>query len=276
MTVNLRDIAPSIQAAAEALANVPIIHTVNEIAWIFAVVETGHLLFLAILGGAVLGLNLRLMGLILPDMSSRDVERALRPWYVTGVTGTIGTGVAMAITMTRTLLPSGAFFIKMVALLAAILLSHVVLRQVRTGRLAVRENAVLACALILWGSSLLLFAGTQGLNSGAMLIGLAGAGILAAASQPRRRPAIIGLFAVAFGAWFFALDGIAHDGSGSFASGWLGNSILAATVLPALGSGVRDIRSGADRADASVKLVAFASTLAWVTVAAAGRWIGFS
>ena len=81
---------------------------------------------------------------------------------------------------------------------------------------------------------------------------------------------------MAFGAWFFALDGIAQDGTGSFASSWLGNSILAATVLPALGSGVRDIRSGADRANASVKLAAFASTLTWVTVAAAGRWIGFS
>jgi hypothetical protein len=276
MTVNLRDLAPSIQPAAEAVANLPVIRAVNEIAWIFAVVETGHLLFLAILGGAVLGLNLRLIGLILPAMSSRDVERALRPWYIAGVAGTIGTGVAMAITMTRTLLPNGAFFIKMVALFAAILLSHVVLRQVRTGRLAGRENAILAFALILWGGSLLLFASTQGLNSGAMLIGLAGAGILAAASQPRRRPAIIGFFAVAFSAWFFALDGSSPEGTGQFASGWLGGAVLAAAVLPALGSGVRDIKAGTDRTDVALKLLAFASILAWVTVAAAGRWIGFS
>ncbi|MFC4594883.1 DUF6644 family protein [Sphingobium tyrosinilyticum] len=273
MTVNLRDLAPSIQPAVDAIAAIPVIRYVNETAWIFAVVETGHLLFLAILGGSVLGLNLRLLGLILPGMSNRDVERALHPWYVTGVVGTIVTGVAMAITVARTLLPSGAFFIKMVALAAAILLSHVVARQVRSGRMALPENAIFGLALLLWSGSLLLFATTQGLNSGAMLIGLAGAGILAAASQPRHRPAIIGLFVVAFGAWFFALDGISDEGH---LAGWAGNALLAATVVPALGAGVRDIRAGSHQADVSMKVTAFASTLAWVTVAAAGRWIGFS
>lgn len=275
MTVNLRDIVPSLQPAVEALATVPVIRYVNETAWIFAVVETGHLLFLAILGGAVLGLNLRLLGLILPGMSSRDVEQALRPWYIAGVVGTIVTGSAMAITMVRTLLPNGAFFIKMVALAAAMMLSHVVVRQVRTGRASIPDNALLGFSLLLWSGSLLLFATTQGLNSGAMLIGLAGAAILAAASQPRHRPAMIGLFVVAFGAWFFALDGISGEGSGQFA-GWVGNSVLAATVAPALGAGVHDIKITTHQADISSKLIAFASTLAWVTVAAAGRWIGFS
>jgi hypothetical protein len=52
--------------------------------------------------------------------------------------------------------------------------------------------------------------------------------------------------------------------------------VLAAAVLPALGSGVRDIKAGTDRTDVALKLLAFASILAWVTVAAAGRWIGFS
>lgn len=275
MTVNLRDLVPSIQPAVEGLAAIPFIRYINETAWIFAVIETGHLLFLVVLGGAVFGLNLRLLGLILPDVAIRDVERTLKPWYEAGVAGTLLTGVAMAITTFRTLLPSGAFFIKMVALISAILLSRMVVRQLRNGQLTFSENALLGFAVLLWSGSLLLFATTDGLNSGAMLIGLAGAGILAAASQPRRRPALIGLFAIAFGTWFSALDGFAGGQDGQLAE-WLGHSILAATVVPAVGASVRNIQGGGDRSEVSLKLMAFASTLAWVTVAAAGRWIGFS
>jgi hypothetical protein len=275
MSINIGNLLPALAPAVEGVANTPLIRQINEIAWIFAVVETGHLLFLVILGGAVFGLNLRLLGLILPDLSARDVEQALRRWYHIGVVGTVVTGVAMGLTVARTLLPSGAFFIKMVALLAAILLSHVVASQARTGRARVSENALLGAAILLWGGALFLFASTEGLNSGAMLIGLAGAGLLAMASQRRHRPLVVGISTIALGLWFVGLDGILGPERADLAK-WGGNGIILAAVVPALGIGVCDLRTDSANGDMALKLAAFASTLAWVTVAAAGRWIGFS
>ena len=109
MTVNFSELLPWAAPALESLAHIPVIKYVNETVWIFALVETGHLLFLAVLGGAVFALNLRVLGLVLPAVSLQDVERAVRPWYNAGVAGALVTGLAMAITTARTLLPSGAF-----------------------------------------------------------------------------------------------------------------------------------------------------------------------
>ena len=58
MTVNFTELLPWTQPVLESLAHIPVIKYINETVWIFALVETGHLLFLAILGGAVFALRL--------------------------------------------------------------------------------------------------------------------------------------------------------------------------------------------------------------------------
>lgn len=275
MSINFNQILPSLEPSIDALARTPFIQHVNETAWIFAVVETGHLLFLAILGGAVFGLNLRVLGLILPDMSVREVERVVRPYYRVGVAGSLLTGLAMGVTVVRTLLPSGAFFIKILALLAAIALSHVLAQQVRNGRTRISEQALLAFAILLWLGSLFLFATTEGLDSGALLVGLAGAGLLAAAVQRRLRPLVMGFSTAALTLWFVALDGPIWPVPTQLA-GWFDHAALAVVVVPALGAGIRGLQADTSNTQLALKLSAFASTLTWVTVAAAGRWIGFS
>ncbi|RYM06472.1 DUF6644 family protein [Sphingobium cupriresistens] len=275
MSINFNETLPWLGSSVDALARTPIIQNVNETAWIFAVVETGHLLFLAILGGAVFGLNLRVLGLILPDMSAKDVERMVRPYYRVGVAGSLLTGLAMGLTVARTLLPSGAFFIKILALLAAIALSHVLTQQVRNGRTRISEQGLLAFATLFWLGSLFLFASTEGLDSGALLVGLAGAGLLAAAVQRRLRPVVMGFSTAALALWFVALDGSIWPGPTQLA-GWFDHAALAVVVVPALGAGIRGLQTDASSKLLALKLLAFASTLTWVTVAAAGRWIGFS
>ncbi len=277
MTVNFRDLFPSIQPVLEEIAHIPLIEHVNATLWIFALVEIGHLLFLATLGGAVLLLNLRVLGLILRSIPLQDVEQALRRWYQAGAAGTIVTGLAMGITTARTLLPSGAFFIKMVALLAAIILSGVVARQVRSGRAAPTAGNIAAIALgfAIWFFALFLFATTGSVNSGSMLIALVGAALLVAITQRRFRPAAAVLATLALGGWYLSLDSLAgyHAGGGI---AWIGHGVLAATALPLVGLGAREIRAGNGTKYAVLKLTAFAATLAWITVTAAGRWIGFS
>jgi len=276
MNIDFSDLAPDTAARIETLSQVPLVKYINETVWIFAIVETAHLLFLTILGGAVLALNLRLLGVVLRDVSPRDVERATRPWLIGGVVGTILTGVAMGLTTAGTLLPSAAFFVKMVALVAAILFSIAVAREVRRSEESAKPavgRALARVALLLWVTALALFATTRGLSSGAVLVALAGFALLAAFVTRHRRAYLIGLSAI-LGGGYFVTEWISADGLRGptwLSLAPLGGALALVAVIASL-----ERRDGARIAPPPARAAAFASTLAWITVAAAGRWIGFS
>ncbi len=213
MGTSFLDLLPAVQEPLERLSHYPAIRYLNDTVWIFAVVETVHLLSLAALGGTVLTLNLRIAGVVLGEVPLPAFERAIRPWFRAGLYGLLLTGVAMAVTTARTLLPSSAFLVKMVALVAALLWSVVVLRHARHGRTGGIGIVVAVAATLVWAVALALFAGTTGLGAGAVLVG-------------------------AFGVALVAL-------------------VIARGQGPA-------------------RALAVAATLAWVTVAVAGRWMGFS
>ena len=50
--------------------------------WLFPVIEAVHLLALSVLGGAVLVVDLRLLGLGLKGQSASELWRAARPWMI--------------------------------------------------------------------------------------------------------------------------------------------------------------------------------------------------
>lgn len=50
--------------------------------WAFAVIESVHLLGLALIGGAVLVVDLRLLGLGLRDQPVSDLAREAEPWFM--------------------------------------------------------------------------------------------------------------------------------------------------------------------------------------------------
>jgi hypothetical protein len=276
MNIDFSDLAPTTAARIETLSQVPLIKYVNETVWIFAIVETAHLLFLTILGGAVLALNLRLLDVALRDVPPREVERATRPWLIAGVIGTILTGVAMGLTTANTLLPSAAFFVKMVALVAAILFSVAIGREVRRSEGAATPaagRALALVALLLWGGALALFATTRGLSSGAVLVALAGFALLAAFVVRHRRAYLIGLGAI-LGGGYSVTEWISADGLKGPA--WLSLAPLGGALALVAVIAVAERRDGMRVAPQPARAAALASTLAWITVAAAGRWIGFS
>jgi len=276
MKMDFSDLAPGAAARIETLSHVPLIKYVNETAWIFAIVETAHLLFLTILGGAVLALNLRLLGVVLRDVPPGEVERATRPWLNAGIIGTIVTGVAMGVTTANTLLPSAAFFVKMVALVAAILLSIAVGRDVRRGEgtaAPAAGRALALVALLLWVGALALFATTRGLSSGAVLVALVGFALLAAFIVRHRRAYLIGLGAI-LGGGYFVTELISADGLKGPA--WLSLAPLGGALALVVVVAALERRDGVRITPQPARAAAFASTLAWITVAAAGRWIGFS
>ncbi|MCX8476313.1 MAG: hypothetical protein MT490_11015 [Sphingomonas sp.] len=278
MSAAIRDFAPALAAQIDKISQLPFIRYVNETVWIFAIVETAHLLFLAILGGAVLILNLRLLGATLGGLPAREVERATRPWLITGIAGTVATGFAMGLTAVNTMLGSAAFLVKMVALVAAILFSLAVVRAARRDDPATADagagGSVLAVfATIWWLASLWLFMAGEGLRSGAFLVALAGFVLFAALTTRWRRLYLLGLAAI-LGGGILAVEWISGDGAQGPV--WLPFApIIGATALVAAVSAL-ERREPGRVASSPARLTAFASTLAWITVAAAGRWIGFS
>lgn len=274
---NLNTLAPAFAQAFDRLAQVPALKSLNESLWLFSLIETFHLLAMAVLGGAVLVLNLRLLGVALQQVPPGDVERATRPWLWLGIAGTIATGTVMALATAVSTLASAAFVVKMVALVAAILFSLAVSREVRRGTATGRGPQLLAvAAVLLWAMALLLFATTQNLGGGALLVAVAGFVLFAALTPGRRLAYALGVGSVLAVGLIGSLlapataegDALAHR----LSLGAVGVALAYALAVWLLARKP----GAASPAQGPARLTAFACTLAWVTAAAAGRWIGFS
>ncbi len=88
--------------------------------WLFPVVESGHLLGLAMLGGSVLVVDLRLLGFGLRDRSPAYVLAQSRPWLVGSITVMFATGIPLFISEAVKCYWSEAFWVKMATLLVAL------------------------------------------------------------------------------------------------------------------------------------------------------------
>jgi hypothetical protein len=91
--------------------------------WAFAVVEMIHLMGLALLGGAVLIVNLRLLGVILRGRPADRIARELWPILVASVAVLTVTGILMVSEETMKCYHSAAFRLKMLLFVPALVLS---------------------------------------------------------------------------------------------------------------------------------------------------------
>jgi hypothetical protein len=98
--------------------------------WAFAVIESFHLLGLAVIGGAVLMVDLRLLGLGLRNQPLRDVARDAYPWLVGSLVVMLVTGFGLFLSEAVKCYYSPAFWVKMTSLLLAISFTFTVRRRV--------------------------------------------------------------------------------------------------------------------------------------------------
>ena len=94
---NFRNSVPGADAFAQAIAHNTAIQQLNQTVWLFSIVEITHLLLLAALGGAIILLDFRVLGLVLPGVPVTEVERATRLWLHLGTVGGIATGIPPAL-----------------------------------------------------------------------------------------------------------------------------------------------------------------------------------
>ncbi len=73
----------------------PIGTAIRDSLWLFPVIEAVHLLGLALLGGAVLVLDLRMLGLGLTRQSIASIERSCSSWLLGAIALLICTGVPL-------------------------------------------------------------------------------------------------------------------------------------------------------------------------------------
>jgi len=128
---------------------------INESLWAFAVVEAIHLVALAVIGGAVLVVDLRLLGLAFQEQRVGDVARVAQPWFVWSLAAMLLTGFALFLSLAASkYYVHDYFWVKMYFLAGAMLFSFLIRQRVIMGDDA-RANSALGkvvaiVSLVLW------------------------------------------------------------------------------------------------------------------------------
>ncbi|HMF97818.1 MAG TPA: DUF6644 family protein, partial [Vicinamibacterales bacterium] len=136
------------------LSDTRVSQAIGQSSWAFAVVESVHLLALAVIGGAVLMVDLRLLGLGLRDQPIERVARDAFPWFVGSLIVMLITGFGLFMSEAIKCYYSTPFWVKMGSLLLAMIFAFTVRRKVAlAGEGQVRPiwlKVVAVVSLVLW------------------------------------------------------------------------------------------------------------------------------
>jgi hypothetical protein len=150
MNFSMLNVLPWIEwVAASALGQ-----AISKSPWAFAVIESVHLLALAMIGGAVLIVDLRLLGFGLRAQPLERVARDAWPWFAGSWVVMIVTGVLLFVSEPLKLYYSTAFFWKITCLLLGSLFAVTVRRKVtlagegRTSPVVMKLTGLVS--LLLW------------------------------------------------------------------------------------------------------------------------------
>src|SRR5436190_5598797 len=108
----------------------PVGDAIRKSLWLFPVIETFHLLGLAVIGGAVLMVDLRLFGLGLRGQPVARVAKDAEPWLIGSLAVMLPTGFLLFLSESIKCYYSDAFWVKMTSLLLAIVFTFTVRRKV--------------------------------------------------------------------------------------------------------------------------------------------------
>ena len=114
----------------EAIEAGPIGEAIRSSTWLFPFIEAFHLVGLAVVGGAVLLVDFRLLGLGLTRQPVAELARDAQPWLTGGLLFMIASGVPLFLAESIKCYYSFAFWIKMTALALAVIFSFTIRRRV--------------------------------------------------------------------------------------------------------------------------------------------------
>ena len=126
---------------------------IRQSTWAFAVIESVHLLALAAIGGAVLVVDLRLLGWGLRRQTVAEVARDAYPWFVGSLIVMLVTGVSLFLSESVKCYYSTSFWWKMSSLALAMIFAFTIRRRATTTDVHVRPiylKLVALVSLTLW------------------------------------------------------------------------------------------------------------------------------
>ena len=103
---------------------------IRDSRWLFPVIEAVHLLGLAMMGGFVLLVDMRLMGLSMPRKPVAALAREIQPWLIGALSVMLITGLLLYTSEPLKLYYNPAFWMKMSFLTSAIVYTFTVRRTV--------------------------------------------------------------------------------------------------------------------------------------------------
>ena len=112
------------------LSETRISQAIGQSSWAFAVIESVHLLALAVIGGAVLIVDLKLLGFGIRTQSVAEVARDAQKWFLGSWLVMIVTGLLLFWSEPQKLYYSTPFMVKMTCLLLGTIFALTVRRRV--------------------------------------------------------------------------------------------------------------------------------------------------
>jgi putative copper export protein len=114
----------------EKLNDLPLSAMIRESIWISPVVNVLHLLALVIFAGAILIVDLRLLGRGAREQPVRQVARDAQPWVILGFLGLLVTGIPQLISNAMREYFSAFFWFKMEVMVLALIYTFTLRRKV--------------------------------------------------------------------------------------------------------------------------------------------------
>jgi hypothetical protein len=120
--------------------------------WLFPAIESIHLLALAVIGGAVLVLHLRLLGLGISQQPLPQMWRDTRPWLLGSLITMLVTGLLLFTSEAVKLYYHEAFWVKMTSLALSMVFTFTVVRRAALAdrKSPFRNRATAVVSLVLW------------------------------------------------------------------------------------------------------------------------------
>ncbi len=120
----------------------------------FPMIEFVHLAGLAVIGGAVLIVDMRMLGFGLKKTSVAQLARDAQPWVTGSLIVMLVTGISLYASEATKCYASVAFWIKMVSLLLAMIFTYTIKRRVAAGderTVSIGVTKIVgAMSLVLW------------------------------------------------------------------------------------------------------------------------------
>ena len=129
-------------------------HGVRYSVWLFPAIEITHLLALGVLGGTILIINLRLLGVRFRNEPVSDLARELQPWMIGSLAVMLVSGFFLFSSEAEKMYGNWAFRAKMTSLLLAIIFTFTFYRKVtlseETQMSPVWNKVAALISLLLW------------------------------------------------------------------------------------------------------------------------------